>query len=224
MPDPNNSNPKIKLMSTRSNVTAKQSRRASGEYKPLPLDFYHYDTFALVPKILGKVLVRRIGKSVLAGRIVEVEAYVGSDPASHAANGMTERNKVMFKAGGVAYVYFTYGMHFCFNIVTEGEGFPAALLVRALEPLEGIGEMKRRRGTDVLRNLTNGPAKLCQAMGIDRKLNGISLDSRELSIEDDGFVLGECDIESSTRIGIRVATDRRWRFFIKNNVFVSRIP
>ncbi|MCL5020416.1 MAG: DNA-3-methyladenine glycosylase [Bacteroidetes bacterium] len=224
MPDPIDSNSKIKLMSIRSSDKGKNGRRSFSKYRPLPLDFYRQDTLTLVPNVLGKVLVRRIGKDVMAGRIVEVEAYVGSDPASHAANGMTERNKVMFEAGGVAYVYFTYGMHFCFNIVTEREGFPAALLVRALEPLEGIGEMKRRRGTDVLRNLTNGPAKLCQAMGIDRKLNGISLDSRELSIEDDGFVLGECDIESSTRIGIRVATDRRWRFFIKNNAFVSRIP
>ena len=194
------------------------------EYHPLPLDFYRQDTFSLVSKILGKVLVRRIGKKIIAGRIVEVEAYVGDDPASHAANGMTERNRIMFEEGGVAYVYFTYGMHFCFNIVTDRTGFPAALLVRALEPLESIEEMKRRRGTDFLKNLTNGPAKLCQAMGIDRRLNGISLDSRELSIEDDGFVLGGGDIESSTRIGIRVATDRRWRFFIKNNVFVSRIP
>ena len=194
------------------------------EYQSLPLDFYREDTFSLVPKILGKMLVRRIGKKIIAGRIVEIEAYVGNDPASHAANGLTERNKVMFEDGGISYVYFTYGMHFCFNIVTDRKGFPAALLVRALEPIAGIEEMMRRRRTDVVENLTNGPAKLCQALGIDRKLNGISLDSRELSIEDDGFVLGGGDIESSTRIGIRVATDRRWRFFIKNNVFVSRIP
>ncbi len=224
MPDPIDSNSKIKLMSTRADAKAKQCRRSFSEYKQLPLDFYRQDTFALVPKILGKVLVRRIGKSILAGRIVEVEAYVGSDPASHAANGMTQRNKVMFEAGGVAYVYFTYGMHFCFNIVTEREGFPAALLVRALEPLEGIGEMKRRRGTDVLRNLTNGPAKLCQAMGIDRSCNGLKLDGRDLFILDDGLEINMSDVLSSTRIGISVATDRRWRFFLKNNNFVSRVP
>lgn len=176
----------------------------------------------MVPKILGKVLVRRIGKRILAGRIVEVEAYVGNDPASHAANGMTERNKVMFEDGGLAYVYFTYGMHFCFNIVTERNGFPAALLVRALEPLAGIEEMKRRRGTDVLKNLTNGPAKLCQALGIRRGMNWARLDSKNLFIADDGFVVRRDDIASSTRIGIRNGTDVEWRFYLKGNEFVSR--
>lgn len=198
---------------------------ARSELTRLTRDFFVRPATEVAPELLGCILWHDSEDGLVTVRLTEVEAYQGeSDPASHAYRGQTARNAVMFGDPGHAYVYFTYGMHFCFNIVTEGEGFPAALLVRALEPLEGIGEMKRRRGTDVLRNLTNGPAKLCQAMGIDRKLNGISLDSRELSIEDDGFVLGECDIESSTRIGIRVATDRRWRFFIKNNAFVSRIP
>lgn len=192
------------------------------EYSPLPLDFYHKDTFKLVPKMLGKILVRNIGSKTISGRIVEVEAYVGNDPASHAANGMTERNKIMFDAGGVAYVYFTYGMHFCFNVVTDRKGFPAALLVRALEPLTGIEEMKRRRGTDVLKNLTNGPAKLCQALGIGRELNGTRLDSKELFIADDGFRVRSSDIGNSTRIGISSGTDSEWRFYLKGNSFVSR--
>ncbi len=209
-------------MPTRSSDKVENGRRSFNEYKPLPLEFYRQDTFALVPKILGKVLVHRIGRRALAGRIVEVEAYVGSDPASHAANGMTERNKVMFEAGGVAYVYFTYGMHFCFNIVTGREGFPAALLVRALEPLEGFEEMKRRRGTDLLTNLTNGPAKLCQAMGIDRKCNGMRLDGKGIFILDDGFVIDESYVLSSTRIGIRVGTESEWRYFLRGNEFVSR--
>lgn len=193
------------------------------DYKPVALDIFHRDTFSLVPIVLGKILVRRMGRKTLAGRIVEVEAYVGSDPASHAANGMTERNKVMYEAGGTAYVYFTYGMHFCFNIVTDRKGFPAAFLVRALEPLAGIEEMKRRRDTENLKNLTNGPAKLCQAMGIDRVLNGSKLDSRILFIADDGFRIRVRDIARSTRIGIKSGTDSKWRFYLKDSEFLSRL-
>ncbi len=163
-----------------------------------------------------------MGPRIVAGRIVEVEAYVGDDPASHAAKGMTERNKVMFEAGGVAYVYFTYGMHFCFNIVTDRKDFPAALLVRALEPIAGIDEMKRRRRTQDFRNLTNGPAKLCQALAIDKSQNGITLASDVLFIADDGFTLSSGDIARSPRIGIRNGTEVEWRFFLKGNAFVSR--
>jgi len=174
-----------------------------------------------VPEILGKILVRTIGKRLLSGRIVELEAYIGNDAASHAARGLTERNKVMFEAGGVSYVYFTYGMHFCFNIVTEKTGFPAALLVRALEPIDGISVMKKSRKTEAMRNLTNGPAKLCQALQIGRDLNGVKLDGKSLFIADDGFVVDQKDIGCSTRIGIRVGTDKKWRFFLKGNEFVS---
>lgn len=191
-------------------------------YTPLPLASYRKDTFKLVPKILGKVLVRKIGGRTLSGRIVEIEAYVGNDPASHAANGMTERNRVMFEDGGIAYVYFTYGMHFCFNIVTDRKGFPAAFLVRALEPLTGMEEMKRRRKTGVLKNLTNGPAKLCQAMRIDRALNGVRLDGKDLFIADDGFIVRGNDVIATTRIGIKSGTDSKWRFYLKGNEFVSR--
>ncbi len=190
--------------------------------RPLSLEFYRHDTFKLIPKILGKVLVRNIGGKIIAGRIVEVEAYVGNDPASHAANGMTERNKVMFEDGGIAYVYFTYGMHFCFNIVTDRKGFPAALLVRALEPLAGIEEMKRRRKTTLLRNLTNGPAKLCQALGIDRSMNGARLDGEELFIAYDGFAVHRKDIHSTTRIGIKNGSESEWRFYLDGNEFVSK--
>jgi len=191
-------------------------------YSPLPLEFYRHDTLKLVPKILGKVLVRNINRKVLSGRIVEVEAYIGDDPASHAARGMTQRNRIMFEDGGFAYVYFTYGMHFCFNIVTGRKGFPAAFLVRALEPLSGVEDMMERRGTDVLHNLTNGPAKLCQAMGIDRKLNEARLDGKELYIADDGFKVRRESIGNSERIGIKVGTEREWRFFLKGNEFLSR--
>ncbi len=191
-------------------------------YRPLPPEFYLADTFKLVPRILGKVLVRKIGRIVMAGRIVEVEAYVGGDPASHAANGMTARNKPMYEDGGIAYVYFTYGMHFCFNIVTDRKGFPAALLVRALEPLAGIEEMKKRRKKDDPMDLTNGPAKLCQALGIDRSLSGVRLDSVDLFIADDGFKVHSKDIQASTRIGIRKGREAEWRFYLRGNGFVSR--
>lgn len=158
----------------------------------------------------------------MSGRIVEIEAYIGNDPASHAARGMTERNKVMFEDGGISYVYFTYGMHFCFNIVTERKGFPAAVLVRALEPLDGIQVMKKLRKTNIIENLTNGPAKLCQAMQIDRKLNGIKLNKKELFLTDDGFLVKAKDIGVSNRIGIKVGMEKKWRFFLKNNKFLSR--
>lgn len=166
--------------------------------------------------------MRRIHGKILAGRIVEIEAYIGDDPASHAAHGMTDRNKIMFEDGGLSYVYFTYGMHFCFNIVTERKGFPAAFLVRALEPLVGIDVMKKLRKTDSIKNLTNGPAKLCQAMQIDRKLNGVRLNSIDFFLADDGFVVNKNDIDRSTRIGIKVGTAREWRFFLKGNEFVSK--
>jgi DNA-3-methyladenine glycosylase len=198
-------------------------------YTPLPLSFYQRDTLDLVPEILGKVLVRNLKGKVLAGRIVEIEAYIGNDPASHAARGMTDRNKVMYEAGGLAYVYFTYGMHYCFNIVTDKKGFPAAFLVRALEPIAGIDEMLKNRkisnaglGKDKLLSLTNGPAKLCQAMRIDRKLNGIRLDGGELFLADDGFIVHLNKIGVSPRIGIKVGTEREWRFYLKGNPFVSR--
>ncbi|MFZ1082760.1 MAG: DNA-3-methyladenine glycosylase [Candidatus Kryptoniota bacterium] len=202
-------------------------------YRPLPLEFYQKQTLELVPDILGKLLVRTFRGKFLAGRIVEIEAYVGNDPASHAARGMTERNKVMFEEGGIAYVYFTYGMHFCFNIVTDRKGFPAAFLVRAVEPVAGIDEMRKNRGvsskggrvsnTDLLYGLTNGPAKLCQAMRIDRKLNGEKLDSGKLFLADDGFVLYANEIGNSTRIGISVGREAKWRFFLKGNEFVSKV-
>lgn len=191
-------------------------------YRPLPPEFYRKDTLQLVPRILGKILVRNAGRKILSGRIVEIEAYIGDDPASHAAHGMTERNKVMYKAGGVSYVYFTYGMHFCFNIVTGREGYPAALLVRALEPLEGIEEMVKRRKTGNIHNLTNGPAKLCQAMGIDRALNGEVLTGGKLFLADDGYKVGRNVVGRSTRIGIKAGTEAEWRFFLKGSEFLSR--
>ena len=156
-----------------------------------------------------------------AGRIVEVEAYRGvDDPASHAYRGITKRNEVMFGDSGHAYVYFTMGMHWCLNVTTEKPGTAGAVLIRALEPSEGVAMMARRRGTSVLQELTNGPAKLTQAMSIDGALNGENLmTSRRLFLERGRSVT---DVGVSSRIGISVGTERRWRFFSKGSKFVSK--
>lgn len=159
----------------------------------------------------------------LVGRIVEVEAYRGSDdPASHAYRGVTQRNRLMFGKGGFAYVYFTYGKHYCFNVVTERQSVPGAVLIRALEPIMGIETMKRNRRTLKVLNLTNGPGKLTEAMSITGEQNGLDLTrSKELFIckpkEKEKF-----KVVSTKRIGIRVGVDKPWRFYIKNNRFVSR--
>jgi len=156
------------------------------------------------------------GKSI--GRIVETEAYLEDDPASHSFRGKTKRNEVMFGSPGRAYIYFTYGMHHCFNVVTNIEGVGEAVLIRALEPISGIELMKKRRGIEDVKNLCNGPAKLFVAMGISKEMNGLNLESGKLRIEqsNDRF-----DIISSNRIGISQGSDLKYRFFIKGNEFVS---
>jgi DNA-3-methyladenine glycosylase len=157
----------------------------------------------------------------LAGVIVETEAYRGSlDPASHAYHGRTKRNEVMFGEPGHAYVHLSYGVNECLNITTEPTGTPAAVLIRALEPTEGIDRMKRRRETKEIRELTSGPGKLTEALGISLDFNGEDLvNSKELFLEE-----GEArhDIRASTRIGISAGKNQRWRYFVGGNEFVSR--
>jgi DNA-3-methyladenine glycosylase len=189
--------------------------------KRLNRKFYDRPTLKVARELLGKYLVVKKGRSYVSGKIVETEAYVGrNDPASHAYRGMTPRNEVMFGAPGYAYVYLTYGMHHCLNFVTERKGFPAAVLIRALEPVEGIQIMKRRKKTVDLKNLTSGPAKLCQALRIDRTLNGADLCSDMIRVEDRGNK--PITIASSTRIGIKEGKDKKWRFYIEGNEFVSK--
>lgn len=188
--------------------------------QPLPREFYLRDTIEAARSILGKVIVRRTPEGIIAGRIVEAEAYTSNDPSCHACKAMTKRNAQMFGPPGHAYVYFTYGMYFCLNAVTGPEGVGEAVLIRAAEPLDGIELMERNRGTDVLTNLASGPGKLCQAFGLDRLQNGLDLTGSDLTIVDDGFLPGE--IVTATRIGIRLATDRPWRFYLKGNPHVSR--
>ena len=189
----------------------------------LPRSFYMRDTLTVARELLAKHLVRRVGEPELVGRIVEVEAYGGADdPASHAYRGMTPRNQVMFGKGGIAYVYFTYGKHYCFNVTTEKEGVPGAVLIRALQSVSGIEMMQKNREVKTLRDLTNGPGKLTQAMSITKKQNGLDLArSRELFIFKPR-VKDDFKVASARRIGIRVGAEKPWRFYIKNNKFVSR--
>ena len=190
--------------------------------KKLPRSFYLRPTLTVAKDLLGKTLVRKIGKKILAGKIVEVEAYLGEkDPASHAFRGKTKRNEVMFRKGGHLYVYFTYGMHFCANVVTEGDGIGHAVLLRAVEPVHGIEEMQRMRGgKGAGMNVTDGPAKLCEAFDIARDQNGTDLLGKEIFIAH-GEKIPKSKIASSRRIGIRKGVEKRWRFFIKNNGYVS---
>ncbi len=183
--------------------------------------FYDRPTLKVARELLGKYLVVEKEGSCVSGKIVETEAYIGpDDPASHAYRGMTPRNKVMFGDPGYAYVYLTYGMHHCLNFVTERKGFPAAVLIRALKPSEGIELMKKRRKTEDTKSLTNGPAKLCQALGIDRSLNGADLCSDVIYAEDRGN--RPMRVASTSRIGIKQGKDEKWRFHIESNKFVSR--
>lgn len=193
----------------------------------LPRSFYLDPPEVVARNLLGKVVVRRYKGKRLAGRIVEAEAYCGlDDPAAHAFNGKTERNAVIFGPPGVAYVYFIYGMHNCLNISCEPEGHAGCVLLRALEPLEGLATMARLRGLAADANprlLTSGPGRLCEALGIDRAgHNGIDMTSRrsELFVEDDGF--GAAPIAAGPRVGIRKAAELPLRFSVAGNRFVSR--
>lgn len=192
--------------------------------KKVPRSFYLRPTIQVARELLGKFLVRRLRGKLLIGKIVEVEAYRGVlDPASHAYRGKTKRNEVMFWEGGHLYVYFTYGMHFCANVVTRNEGIGEAVLLRAVEPVKGIGTMQRNRRKSRLetKKLTSGPAKFCQAFGIAQKENGTDLMGNTIFIAN-GEKIARSQIGSSTRIGINVAMEKKWRFFVKGNVWVSR--
>lgn len=190
---------------------------------PLPRSFYTRGTLTVAKDLLGNRLVRHVEGGELVGRIVEVEAYEGGDdPASHAYRGVTARNRLMFEEGGFAYVYFTYGKHHCFNVTTEREGVPGAVLIRALEPVIGIEIMRKNRRMKRVRDLTNGPGKLTEAMGITKEQNGVDLtEGVGLFIykprPEEGF-----EVVSTRRVGIRVGVDKPWRFYMRNNRFVSR--
>jgi len=182
----------------------------------LPRGFYARDTAAVARDLLGKRLVRRIGGTTIAGTITETEAYKHrGDPASHAYNGMTDRNRAMFGQVGMAYIYFTYGMHYCLNAVARGRREGAgAVLIRAIRPDGGIDAMIRNRGRDDIRNLANGPAKLTQAMGIDGGLYGTDLSTKADLFIAEGTVR-KARVRTACRVGISTATDKRWNFSIE---------
>jgi len=193
----------------------------------LPRDFYARSAVELAPMLLGKLLVRELDGARLVGRIVEVEAYMGrGDAASHASRGLTPRNRIMFGPPGYAYVYLIYGMYHCLNVVSGPEGEAQAVLIRALEPLSGVEMMQTRRPRASARNLTNGPGKLCQALGVDRSLDGHDLCQEEKLWLEDAPRPAE-SICTGPRIGVRgdeTALTRPWRFFLKDNPFLSPSP
>ncbi len=194
--------------------------------KRLPREFYGHPTLIVAQELLGQRLVRALNGQRLAGRIVEVEAYLGeTDQASHARPGRTHRNVPMYGPPGHAYVYFIYGMYHCFNAVTEPEGLPAAVLVRALEPLEGLEIMRHHRPGCSDCDLTNGPGKLCRALAIDQTLNCADLcQGNVLWIEADTPVADE-QVAASPRIGVRGDQRARtvpWRFYIQGHPCLSR--
>jgi DNA-3-methyladenine glycosylase len=193
------------------------------KYKPLRREFYLKNTLEVAKELLGKVLILKDGKTLLAGKIVETEAYMGDhDPACHAYQKLTKRSKTLYEIGGAIYVYFVYGNYYCFNIVTEEKGNGSAVLIRALEPLEGIKRMIiNRKKAMTLNDLTNGPSKLCMAYGIDLRFNNGDITENNLFVSNP-LVTDNFYICKSKRIGLNVGKDFLYRFFIKDNSFVTK--
>ncbi len=189
----------------------------------LPISFYStYDTPTIARNLLGKTLVYESHRGRISGRIVETEAYLAThDPASHSARGQTRRNASMFGPPGTSYVYLSYGMHHCLNVVCQREGVGEAVLIRALEPLAGIALMRQNRGKRSDKELTNGPGKLCQALGIDLSLDGHSLLEAPLCL-----LTGTppAEIAASPRIGISVGRELLLRFYEAGNSHISLPP
>jgi DNA-3-methyladenine glycosylase len=177
------------------------------------------DALQAARTLLGWKFVHDSPEGRTAGYIVETEAYTMEDPASHAFGGPKVRNAAMFEPAGTIYVYFTYGMHYCVNIVTGAKGHGQGVLIRALEPVEGIELMQKRRKLDDIQQLTNGPAKLVQALGITRQHGGSHLTHGTIRLEP-GFKPQE--IVQTTRVGISKAVDQPWRFYVAGNRFVSK--
>ncbi len=194
----------------------------------LTRDFYQRGAAETAPLLLGKLLCRETEEGLTAGLIVETEAYAGpEDDGAHSFGGRrTARTEIQYGPGGYAYVFGIYGMHWCFNAVTAPEGRPEVVLIRALEPVEGIGLMARRRGTEDRLRLCSGPGKLCAALGITGAQYGLDLCAGPLWIEDRPDLPAE-RIALSPRVNIDYAVncrDRLWRFFVKDSPFVSRVP
>ncbi len=196
----------------------------------LPRRFYERDPLVVAQELLGKIVVHETSEGVTSGRVVETEAYLGpEDKASHAfGNLRTKRTQTQFGPKGHAYIYLIYGMYYCFNVTSGAvSGKPEAVLFRALEPLEGVELMMKRRprAKGKKENLANGPGKLCQALGLTKVQNGADLTVPPFYIEDDGFAVSRDGVVQTTRIGVDYADDwkhKPWRFYIKGNSFVSK--
>ena len=208
-------------------MTAGVLRRArrTADARPLPRSFYDREADLVARDLLGAVLEHRSLHGLASGRIVEVEAYMGPhDPACHAAAGLTQRTRPLFGPPGTSYVYFIYGNHWCVNAVTREAGYGAAVLIRALEPLKGNPLMQRRRPlARRLSDLANGPGKLCAALGIDARNNGLSLQQGPLRILT-GERVDDAAVLVSPRVGITKAAGEMLRFYVADNPFVSRVP
>jgi DNA-3-methyladenine glycosylase len=215
------------VLEERAQVSTAAIRYNPAMPRPLARSFYARPTLTVARDLLGSVLARRHPETgaILKGVIVESEAYVGEeDKACHARAGRTPRTSVMYGRPGHAYVYFTYGMHYMLNVVTEPEGSPAAVLIRAVEPLEGLEDMRRARGLDRPHLLTSGPGKLCQAFALDLGQNGADLLGSQLWIEP-GRPIAETAVATSARIGCETAAAPwdliPWRFYVAESRFVT---
>ena len=185
--------------------------------------FFQRKTEIVAKELLGCFIFTNINNSLTGGKIVEVESYYGfDDPANHGFRGKTSKNEVIFREGGYIYVYLNYGIHYLLNISTESENYPSSVFIRAIEPLYGIEIMKRRRGTDNISNLTNGPAKLTKALGIDISFNGLAIDSDKIFIQKKNNQFS-FEIVKTYRIGISKGKNLLRRFYIKNSKFISKI-
>jgi DNA-3-methyladenine glycosylase len=189
----------------------------------LARSFYSRTAVEVAPDLLGRTLVRRVARGErLAGRIVETEAYEPGDPASHGFRGPTARNAVMFGRPGRLYVYFTYGNHWMMNVVTSADGEGSAVLLRAMEPIDGLDAMAGNRGRSRALDLCSGPGKLAQALAVDRGLDGADLVAGPDVWIEHGSPAHVADVTTSVRVGIRTGLERRWRFFVEGDRFVSR--
>lgn len=190
------------------------------EYISPPEEFFLKDAVTLAPALLGCLLRRKTPDGLITGIIVETEAYTEDDPASHAFGGRTDRNWPMFEKGGMAYVYLIYGIHNCFNVTSGMESSGEAVLIRAIQPVEGIGLMEKNRMVSGITDLCSGPGKLCQALSIDRNLSGVSLMNGEIQIRIPRSTV-ELNIAITKRIGITKAAGLPRRFLISNSKWVS---
>lgn len=190
--------------------------------EPLPRAFYRRPAPLVASDLIGRLVVRPLPGVMVVGRIVEAEAYQEDDPASHSYRGVTARTAVMFGPPGHLYVYFSYGNHWCMNVVTGRDGEGSAVLLRAAEPLEGIEWMRAARGLHAVRDLCSGPGKLTQAFGITKAQNGLDLVAGQDLYVASGTRVPDEGIGVGPRVGISVATEKPWRFFVKDNPYVSR--